>query len=111
MWCPRELTTEHLTEASLRLKEPLRGLVSLSLEEQLRGLASLRAEPNRGFVTQAASLQHGHMAGPLCSFDAARALGPLHGFFAHSGGVAWRLLSFMKHCSHTPAVSKTEVPT
>ena len=25
VWCPRELTTEHLTEASLRLEEPLRG--------------------------------------------------------------------------------------
>ena len=44
VWCPRELTTEHLTRASLRLKEPLGGLVSPSLEEPLRGLASLRLE-------------------------------------------------------------------
>ena len=29
--CPRELTTEHLTEASPRLKEPLCGLASLQL--------------------------------------------------------------------------------
>ena len=37
VWCPRELTTEHLTEASLRLKEPLRGSASLRLDEPLRG--------------------------------------------------------------------------
>ena len=44
VWCPRELTTEHLTEASLRLEEPLRGLASLQLEETLHGLASLQLE-------------------------------------------------------------------
>ena len=44
VWCPRELTTEHLTVASLRLEEPLRGLASLQLEETLRGLASLQLE-------------------------------------------------------------------
>ena len=38
VWCPRELTTEHLTEASLRLEEPLRGSASLRLDEPLRGL-------------------------------------------------------------------------
>ena len=50
MWCPRELTTEHLTEASLWLKELLRGPASLLLEEPLRGLASFQLEePLRGF--------------------------------------------------------------
>ena len=33
--CPWELTTEHLTKASLRLEEPFRGLASLQLEEPL----------------------------------------------------------------------------
>ena len=32
-----ELTTEHLTEVSLRLEVPLRGLASLQLEELLLG--------------------------------------------------------------------------
>ena len=37
VWCPRELTPEHLTEASLWLEEPLRDLASLQLEEPLSG--------------------------------------------------------------------------
>ena len=35
--CPRELTTEPLTEASLQLQEPLPSSASFQLEEQLRG--------------------------------------------------------------------------
>ena len=37
VWCLRELTTKHLTGASPRPKESLRGLASLRLEKPLCG--------------------------------------------------------------------------
>ena len=42
--CPRELTTEHLTEASLQLEEPLCGSARLQLEEPLLGSASFQLQ-------------------------------------------------------------------
>ena len=44
MWCPRELTTEHLTEASLQLEEPLHGSARLQLEEPLLGSTSFQLQ-------------------------------------------------------------------
>ena len=44
VWCLRELTTEHLTEASLRLEDLLPSSASIRLEEALCGLASLQLE-------------------------------------------------------------------
>ena len=41
---PRELTTEHLTEANLRLEVLLRSSASLHLEEPLLGLPSFQLE-------------------------------------------------------------------